>query len=303
MIRDSVLELIGKTPMLRLKKICKDLKAEIIAKLELFNPGGSVKDRIALSMIEDAERKGLLKKGMTIVEATSGNTGVALAIVSAIKGYKLIIVMPENVSREKIKMIRVYGGEVVLTPAKKGMKGAVDKALEIVRNREDCIMLDQFRNPSNPEIHRKTTAIEILADTNGEIDYFVAGFGTGGTLTGVGEILKKFKPEVKIVAVEPENSAVLSGGSPGPHNIQGIGPGFIPDILNTKIIDEVIKVSEKDAIESLIRLAREEGIFVGPSSGAALHGALKIAERCENYEKIVVIFPDTGLKYLSLLDL
>lgn len=302
MIKESILETIGNTPLVKLREISKGMNAEILAKIEFFNPAGSVKDRTALSMIEDAERKGILKKGMCIVEPTSGNTGIGIAMVSAVKGYKAIIVMPENMSVERRKIMKAFGAEIVLTPANEGMKGAIKKAEEIVNERENCIMLQQFANPSNPEIHRKTTAMEIWKDTEGKMDYFVAGVGTGGTITGVGETLKKLNKNIKIVAVEPEKSAVLSGKSPGKHGIPGIGAGFIPKVLNLEVIDEIITVKDEDAMQTMITLARKEGIFAGISSGAAVYAAMQIAKRKDTKGKrIVVILPDSGERYLSTL--
>ncbi|WAM32999.1 cysteine synthase A [Caldicellulosiruptor morganii] len=300
MIYNSITELIGKTPLVRLNKLSKDLNCEIVAKIEYFNPGGSVKDRIGLAMIEDAEKKGLINKDTVIVEPTSGNTGIALAMVCAVKGYKLILTMPETMSIERRKLLRAYGAEIVLTPGEKGMKGAIEKAFEIYNSTPNAFMPQQFENLANPEIHRRTTALEIWNDTNGQVDIFVAGVGTGGTITGVGEVLKEKKPDVKIVAVEPFDSAVLSGEMPRPHKIQGIGAGFVPKVLNTKIYDQIIKVKSEDAFEMSRYLAREEGILVGISSGAALYAAVEVAKKSENKKKmIIVLLPDTGERYLS----
>jgi len=269
MYKDNVLGLIGNTPMVRLNRIVQSGSAEIFAKLESLNPGGSIKDRICLSMIEDAERRGILKSGTTIVEPTSGNTGIGLAMVGAVKGYKVILVMPETMSVERRFILNSYNAEVILTPGIDGMEGAVRKAEEIIKKVPNSFMPQQFTNPANPEVHRKTTAREILEQTGEKIDAFVAGVGTGGTITGVGEVLKKELPHVKIYAVEPAASAVLSGNGPGPHKIQGIGAGFIPKVLNRRIIDEVITVTDNDAFQASKRLAKEEGIFVGISAGAA----------------------------------
>jgi len=296
----SILETVGKTPLVRFSRLGKGLKGIILGKCEFFNPTGSVKDRIGVAMIEDGERKGWIKEGTVIVEPTSGNTGIALAFVCAVKGYRLILTMPETMSEERILILKALGAEVVLTPGEEGMKGAVKKAEEIVREISGAYMPQQFKNPANPEIHRKTTAEEIWKDTEGTVDIFVAGVGTGGTLTGVGEVLKKRKPHLKVVAVEPASSPVLSGGKPGPHGIQGIGAGFIPQVLNVDIIDEVIKVRDEDAEEMTRRLAREEGIFAGISSGAAVYAAMEVASRKENKDKvIVVILPDRGERYLT----
>lgn len=299
-IAGNVLELIYNTPIIKLNKIVDKDMAKIYAKLESFNPGGSVKDRICLSMIEDAEKKGKLKPGATIVEPTSGNTGIGLAMVCAVKGYKCILTMPESMSLERIYILKSYGAEVILTPAIEGMQGAIKKAEEIVKKTKNSFMPQQFNNPANPEIHRRTTAQEILTATDGKLDAFVAGVGTGGTITGVGEILKKKNPKIKIVAVEPANSAVLSGRSAGLHKIQGIGAGFVPEILNRDIIDEIITVEDKFAFDMSKQLAKEEGLFVGISSGAACYAAMKIAKDLGRGKSVVVVFPDTGERYLSL---
>ncbi|MCX7857370.1 MAG: cysteine synthase A [Deltaproteobacteria bacterium] len=301
-IAKDITYLIGNTPLVRLNKVTKGIKAEIIAKLEFFNPLGSVKDRIGLSMILDAIEKGVIQKDTVIVEPTSGNTGIALAFVCAVKGLKLMITMPDVMSRERIDLLRLLGAEVVLTPGDQGMRGAVEKAEELVKKNTNYVMLQQFKNPANPEIHRITTAEEIWRDTDGKIDIFVAGVGTGGTLTGVAEVLKSRKPSIKVYAVEPKASPVLSGGLPGLHGIQGIGAGFIPEILNKELIDGIITVSDEDAIKMMKRLAREEGILAGISSGAAVYAACELGRLKENKEKmIVVICPDTGERYLSTL--
>ncbi len=296
----TVLDLIGNTPMVKLHRLTGEESAEVWAKLEGFNPGGSVKDRPALAMIEDAEKKGKLKKGMTIVEPTSGNTGIGLAMVAAVKGYPIILTMPESMSLERRKLLQAYGAELVLTPAAQGMKGALAKADEILASGRTYFKPDQFGNPANPQVHRRTTAKEILKQLGAKkIDAFVAGIGTGGTITGVGEVLKKKFKNIKIFAVEPAASPILSGGQPGPHTIQGIGPNFVPAILNTKIYNEVITVANEDAAETARRLAREEGLLVGISSGAACWAALQVAARLGKGKRIVTVFPDVGERYLT----
>ena len=297
---ESILDLIGNTPMVKLHKVVDKGFADVYAKLEMFNPGGSVKDRIALNMVEQAEKKGLLKPGSVIVEPTSGNTGIGLAIVGRVKGYHVILAMPEGTSQERIQILQSFGAEVVLTPAKDGMVGAVEKAREIIAVQKDAYMPQQFTNPDNPAMHRKTTAKEILKDTDGNLDAFVAGVGTGGTITGVGEVLKKHNPKIRIVAVEPKASAVLSGGRPGPHMIQGIGAGFVPEVLDRKLIDEIITVEDQESYQMAKRLSKEEGIFSGLSCGAACLGALKVAKQLGAGKKVVVVFPDSGERYLSM---
>lgn len=295
---NHILKLIGNTPIVRINRLAPDGGAEIWAKLEGFNPGGSVKDRIALSMIEAAEKEGKLKQGGTIIEPTSGNTGIGLAMVSAVKGYRLLLTMPETMSLERRQLLQAYGAELILTSGERGMLGAVEKAEEIYKDNPDYFMPMQFENPANPEIHRKTTAIEII-ESLGVPDAFVAGVGTGGTITGVGEVLRERNLHIKIVAVEPAGSAILSGGSPGKHRIAGIGAGFFPGVLNTKIYDEIIPVTDEDAIEMTRKLSLREGILAGISSGAAMWAAVRIAVRLGKGKRVVVIFPDRGDRYLS----
>lgn len=298
MIYNSIFETIGRTPLVKLNNMVDENSAEVYVKVEFFNPGGSVKDRIALSMIEEAEKQGLIKKGDTIIEPTSGNTGIGLAMVSAAKGYKLILVMPETMSIERRKILKAYGADIILTEGSKGMKGAVEKANELA-NKKGYFMPMQFENIYNPIAHMKTTALEIIDDMKEKFDMFVAGVGTGGTITGVGEVLKERIENVKIVAVEPKDSPVLSGGNPGPHKIQGIGAGFVPKILKREIIDEIVTVSNEDAMKYAREIAKKEGILVGISSGAALYAALLKAKELGRGKKIVVLLPDTGERYLS----
>jgi len=299
-IADDITQLIGNTPLVRLGRMAGGLPADLVAKLESFNPLSSVKDRIGEAMITAAEREGKLKPGMTILEPTSGNTGIALAFVAAVKGYHLILTMPETMSTERRKLLKSFGATLVLTPGDKGMKGTVEKAEQILKENPDFFMPQQFRNAANPRVHSETTAAEIWEDTDGRADIFVAGVGTGGTITGVGETLKKLKPGFKVVAVEPAASPVLSGGKPGPHKIQGIGAGFVPQILNIHVVDEIIAVGNEDAGSAAKKLALTEGISVGISSGAALYAALDVASREENEGKmVVVLLPDTGERYLS----
>jgi cysteine synthase A len=301
-IANSLTDLIGRTPLLRLNRITRGLGAEVVAKLESFNPGGSVKDRIGYAMIRDAEENGLLNKDSVIIEPTSGNTGIALAFVAAARGYRLILTMPDTMSIERRNLLKAYGAELVLTPGAKGMRGAIDKADELAAQTPNSFVPQQFNNPANPAIHRATTAEEIWADTDGKVDILVSGVGTGGTIAGVGEIIKERKPGFKVVAVEPFDSPVLSGGPPGPHKIQGIGAGFVPNVLNSAIVDEVFKVKNEEAFAIGQQLAREEGLLVGISSGAAAFAALQLAARAENKGKlIVVVLPDTGERYLSTL--
>lgn len=299
-IQNSVLDGIGETPLIRLNRINTSRKCTLLAKVEAKNPGGSIKDRISFKMISEAEKQGLLTKETVIIEPTSGNTGIGLALVSAVKGYHLILTMPESMSIERQQLLKAYGAELVLTPAAKGMNGAVKKAEELATKIPKSFVPQQFQNPANPQIHRETTGPEIWKATEGKIDILIAGVGTGGTITGITEYIKPLKPEFQAIAVEPFNSPVLSGGSPAPHSIQGIGAGFIPTILRLDLIDEVIKVKDQDAKEITRRLAKEEGLLVGISSGAATYAALQVAERPENEGKLlVVILPDTGERYLS----
>lgn len=296
----DITKTVGNTPLVKLNSIVKGLEAQVLVKLESFNPLSSIKDRIGVALIEDAEKKGLIKKGAVIIEPTSGNTGIALAFVGAAKGYRVILVMPDTMSVERRHLLKILGAEIVLTKGALGMKGAVDKATELASEIKDSFLPQQFENAANPDIHRRTTAKEIWEDTDGKVDILVAGVGTGGTITGVAEVIKEKKPEFKAVAVEPVDSPVISGGKAGPHKIQGIGAGFIPKNLNTEIIDEVFKVSNDDAGEASRLLAKYEGILVGISSGAALFAALEIAKREENKGKVIVaVLPDTGERYLS----
>lgn len=302
-INDSVLDLIGKTPMVNLFHLSPEEGATIAGKLESFNPGGSVKDRIALSMISDAEERGLLKPGSTVVEPTSGNTGVGLAMVCAVKGYKLLLVMPSSMSIERRKLLKAYGADFVLTPPELGMKGAVEKAAELLSIHKDYFMPQQFDNPANPAIHEKTTAKEILEQTGGKINAFVAGVGTGGTLTGVARGLKKEIPTIKIIAVEPSSSPVLSGGKSGPHKIQGIGAGFVPKVMDLSLVDEIITVGNEEAYETVRKLATIEGILTGISSGASVFAAQKVAKTLKKGDLVVAVLPDTGERYLSVENL
>jgi cysteine synthase A len=299
-IADSVLDLVGHTPLVRLRRLPDPRGAEVVAKLESLNPGGSVKDRIAVAMIEDAERRDLLRPGSTIVEPTSGNTGIGLAMVAAVKGYRLILAMPDDMSIERQRLLARFGAEIVLTPAIEGMTGAVYAAQEMCRQRPEYFMPQQFENPANPEVHRRTTAVEILGAVDGKLDVFVAGVGTGGTVTGVGEVLKQKLPRIQIVAVEPARSAVLSGGKPRPHGIQGIGASFVPSVLNPKVIDRIIQVRDEDATQWSRRLTREEGLLVGISAGAAVFAACEVAGALSPEQLVVTVLPDTGERYLSL---
>jgi cysteine synthase A len=299
-IAENITKLTGNTPLVQLNRVSLGVKARIVAKLESYNPISSVKDRIGVAMIEDAEEKGRIDQNTLIIEPTSGNTGIALAFTCAAKGYRLILTMPDTMSKERRQLLSIFGAELVLTPGSEGMKGAIEKAEELLRKNKNSFMPQQFKNKANPEIHRKTTAEEIWNDTDGKIDIIVAGVGTGGTITGVAEVIKKRKPAFRAVAVEPMDSPVLSGGKPGSHKIQGIGAGFVPDVLQMDLVDEVILVSNEDAGVMARRLAKEEGILVGVSSGAAVWAALKVAKRKENEDKMIVaVLPDTGERYLS----
>lgn len=300
MIYQDITRTIGNTPLVKLNRMTSGLKAEVVAKLESRNPAGSVKDRIGVSMIDDAERRGLINKDTVIIEPTSGNTGIALAFVCAARGYRLVLTMPETMSIERRQLLSIFGAELVLTPGSEGMNGAIRKAEELLAANPNYFMPQQFKNPANPQIHRKTTAEEIWRDTGGRVDILVSGVGTGGTITGIADVIKKRKPGFKAVAVEPEASPVLSGGKPSPHKIQGIGAGFVPDVLRLDLVDEIIRVRDEDAGVTARRLAKEEGILAGISSGAATFAALQVAKRSENARKlIVVILPDTGERYLS----
>jgi len=299
-IANDVTELVGNTPLVRLNRLNQGGFAEVVLKLEYFNPSHSVKDRIGVAMINAAEKEGRLKKDSIIIEPTSGNTGIALAFVAAARGYKCVIVMPDTMSKERRMLLRAYGAELILTPGSEGMGGAIRKAEELAASDSRYFLPQQFKNPANPEMHRRTTAEEIWRDTDGQVDFVVAGIGTGGTITGIGEVLKARRPSVKIIAVEPDSSPVLSGGSKGPHAIQGIGAGFVPDVLNTQIYDEIIRVKNEDALETARSLAKNEGLLTGISAGAAAWAALQVAARPENKGKrIVVIIPDFGERYLS----
>jgi cysteine synthase A len=299
-IYDSIMDCIGGTPLVRLNRVASELKCTLLGKIESKNPGGSVKDRICLSMIQEAEKKGIIDRDTVIIEPTSGNTGIGLALISAVKNYHLILTMPESMSIERRRLLKAYGAKLVLTPAKEGMKGAINKAKEMAAQTSNAFIPQQFQNPANPKIHRETTGPEIWNDTEGKVDILVSGVGTGGTLTGTAEYIKPLKPEFKVIAVEPFSSPVLSGGKPGSHKIQGIGAGFIPKVLNVKLIDEIIKVKYADATKTSRLLAKKEGILAGISSGAATYAALQVGKRQENKDKmLVVILPDTGERYLT----
>ncbi|MFJ3956844.1 cysteine synthase A [Arthrobacter sp. NPDC090010] len=299
-IYDDVTQLIGRTPLVRLNRLTEGLEATVAVKLEFYNPANSVKDRIGVAIVDAAEKAGALKPGGTIVEGTSGNTGIALALVGAARGYKVILTMPETMSTERRVMLRAFGAEIVLTPGSEGMRGAVEKAQEIVANTENAIWAQQFANPANPAIHRTTTAEEIWADTDGEVDIFVGGVGTGGTVTGVGQVLKERKPSVQVVAVEPKDSPILNGGAPGPHKIQGLGANFVPEVLDTAVYDEVLDATLEDSVATARALGVQEGILGGISSGAAVWGALELAKRPENKGKLIVaVVPDFGERYIS----
>ena len=300
MIGATILDLVGRTPIVRLQKLPRPGGAVVLAKLEFFNPGGSVKDRVAVAMIEDAERRGVIRPGATLVEPTSGNTGVGLAMVAAVKGYRLILTMPDDMSVERQRLFSRFGAEIHLTPAIEGMSGAVFAATELVREHPDYFMPQQFQNPANPDVHRRTTAVEILEATGGHLDAFVAGVGTGGTITGVGEVLKEKVPGVRIVAVEPARSPVLSGGRARQHGIQGIGASFVPGVLNRAVIDEIVQVRDEDATATSKRLAREEGLLVGISAGAAAFAACRVAESLNPEMTVLTVLPDTGERYLSV---
>lgn len=300
MVVNSILDLVGNTPIVKLNRLVGEDSAEVYAKLESFNPSGSVKDRAALNMILDAEEKGLIHRGDTIIEPTSGNTGIGLAMVSAARGYRLIIIMPSNATLERVKLLKAYGAEVILTPGEMRMTGCIEKAQEMLKQIPNSIMPDQFNNQANPDIHKKTTAREILRQMDGKLDVFVSTAGTGGTISGTGEILRQYLPELKIYVVESKNSPVISGGEPGPHKIVGTGPGFIPNTLNMKIFDEIIQIDDEDAIETSRQLARREGILCGISAGASTFVALETAKRLGPGKRILTIIPDTGERYLSM---